>query len=62
MLYVEIFLFVLGVVLLGVGYRRNHRNVLLAGAIVLFVSGAGAQFATGFAEGIHGGITSWARN
>ena len=62
MLYVEIVLFVLSVMLLAVGYRRNRRNLLLAGAIVLFLSSAGAQFATGFAEGIHDGITSWARN
>ena len=62
MLYVEIALIVLGIALLAVGYRKNRRNLLMAGAIVLFLSSAGAQFATRFAEGIHDGIISWARN
>lgn len=51
MTYVEIALFVIGLVALVVGYRRNRRNVLLAAAIVLFLSGTVSEFATGFAHG-----------
>ena len=58
MLYVEILLFVAGMVLLVVGYRRNRRNLLLAGAIVLFLSSAGPQFASGAVQGFHDGRTT----
>lgn len=38
MVYLVVALFVIGVALLVAGYRKNHRNLLLAGAIVLFAS------------------------
>lgn len=55
MFYVEIVLLVLGVVLLVAGYRRDRRNLLLAGAIVLFLSSAGPQLVSGAVQGFHDG-------
>lgn len=40
-----------GRVLLASGYRRNDRRVLTASAIVLFLAGAGVDFATGVVDG-----------
>ncbi|AXK73167.1 hypothetical protein DWG18_13335 [Lysobacter sp. TY2-98] len=48
---IEIALLLAGVVLLVVGYRRHHRRLLAASAIVLFLAGAGVDFAAGFGEG-----------
>ena len=59
--YLEMVLFVIGSALLIVGYRRNRRNWLLAAAIVLCLSGAGTQLTQGFADGVHGTVTDWAR-
>ncbi len=61
MFYAQVALLVAGVALLAVGYRRNHRNLLLAGAIVLFLSGAGLDFITGFADGVSGAIVDAAK-
>lgn len=36
MKYIELALFIVGVVALVIGYRKNHRNVLLSAAIILF--------------------------
>lgn len=55
-------LFFVGAVLLVVGYRRNQRQMLLAAAIVLCVSGLGWQLVTGFTQGIGQGIVDWARS
>lgn len=49
--YLEIPLVVTGVVLLVVGYRNNRRNILLAAAIILFLSGALGSFMEGVREG-----------
>jgi disulfide bond formation protein DsbB len=54
MYYVEITLFVVGLVLLIVGYRKNRRNVLLVAAIVLFLSGALGSFVKGYKDGYSG--------
>jgi disulfide bond formation protein DsbB len=51
MYYIEVALFALGVVLLITGYRRNRRNMLLAAAIVLFMSAATGPFVEGYQEG-----------
>jgi hypothetical protein len=61
MIYLQLILLVAGVALLTVGYCRNQRKLMLAAAIVLFLAGSGAQFVTGFAEGLHEGIVSWAQ-
>ena len=58
MVYLVAALFIFGVALLAVGYRKNHRNLLLAGAIVLFVSAMIQPFGKGFIDGIHGGWSS----
>ncbi|MCF7751658.1 hypothetical protein KQ945_12945 [Bacillus subtilis subsp. subtilis] len=47
----EISLLCLGVVLLVVGYRRNHRNLMLAAALVLMSFGTLQDFGRGFLEG-----------
>ena len=56
----EIALSVIGSALLIAGYRRNHRNLLLAAAILLFLSSAGAQFAKGFVDGAQSAVTDGA--
>ncbi len=52
--YFEIAMLVLGVVLVAFGYRRNGRNLLLAGAIVLYLSVAAPQFVGGLMDGASG--------
>ena len=49
--YVELVLFLIGVVLLFTGYKKNNRNLLLSAAIVLFLAGAGGSAVEGFADG-----------
>ena len=51
MYFIEIALFVAGLILLVAGYRRHHRNLLLCGAIVLFFSAALDPMAGGFWQG-----------
>ena len=51
MYIIEIALFLAGLVLLVVGYRKNHRNLMLCGAIVLFFSAALDPMASGFWQG-----------
>lgn len=51
MYYVEIALLLVGAAVLAVGYRKNQRNVLLTGAIVLFLSCALPEAVDGFSEG-----------
>lgn len=51
MYYFEIALFVIGLLLLVVGYHRNHRNLLLCAAITLFLSGTVGPMVEGFREG-----------
>lgn len=51
MAYLVAVIFIIGVALLVVGYRKNHRNLLLTGAIVLFASAVTQPFIQGF----HGG-------
>lgn len=47
----DITLAVAGFVVLVVGYRRNDRKILLAAAILLFLTGTLSEFSRGFAEG-----------
>lgn len=58
MYYIEIGLFVAGVLLLVFGYRKSSRNMLLGAAILLFLAGAFGDFVAGFAEGYHGARAS----
>lgn len=60
MIYLVVLLFIIGIVLLVVGYRKNSRNLLLAGAIVLFVSATVQPFSQGFAEGFREGSSGQA--
>lgn len=55
MVYFTIALFVIGIALLAVGYRKSHRNFLLIGAIVLFASATIQPFGQGFMQGLYGG-------
>ena len=55
MVYIVAALFIIGVALLVMGYRKNHRNLLLTGAIVLFASAVVQPFIQGFIKGFHGG-------
>jgi membrane-bound ClpP family serine protease len=58
MKYIELALFIVGVVALVVGYRKSHRNVLLSAAIILFLAGNVGDFAHGFQEGFSAGWSS----
>ncbi|KAF1694564.1 hypothetical protein [Pseudoxanthomonas koreensis] len=51
MYVIEIVLFVIGLVLLVMGYRRNHRNLMLCAAITLFLSAGLGPMVEGFSEG-----------
>ncbi|HEY9511377.1 MAG TPA: hypothetical protein VIQ48_02265 [Rhodanobacter sp.] len=50
--YIELALLVIGAVVLVLGYRKNQRNVLLAGAMLLFLAGTVGDFSSGFIAGI----------
>jgi len=54
MFYLALILLVAGIVLLVVGYRKNSRNMLLVGALVLFSSAAIPDFIEGVQEGYSG--------
>ncbi|WP_109126395.1 hypothetical protein [Dyella sp. C11] len=62
MIYVEIACFVIGVVALVIGYRRNQRNLLLVAAIVLFLAGSVGDFAGGFKQGLQQGAKVASQN
>jgi len=47
----EIILSILGIVMLVIGYRKNSRNILLAGAIILACGCALQEFVKGFLKG-----------
>jgi uncharacterized membrane protein YozB (DUF420 family) len=47
----EISLMCVGLVLLVVGYRRNHRNLMLAAALVLMAFGTLQDFGRGVIDG-----------
>jgi uncharacterized membrane protein len=51
MYVIEITLFLIGLVLLVVGYRSRNRNVMLSAAILLFLSAAVDSLVGGFLEG-----------
>ena len=50
----QIGLFVVGMTVLVIGYRRNSRNLLLTAALVLLACGAISEFVSGFHAGITG--------
>lgn len=60
MKYIELVLLIVGVVVSAIGYRKNHRNVLLFAAIILFLAGTVGNFAHGFREGFSAGWSSTA--
>ena len=51
MYYFEITLFLIGIVLLVMGYRKRNRNLMLSAAILLFLSAAMDSLVSGFVEG-----------
>jgi hypothetical protein len=52
MLYASLGLFIIGIIVLVVGYRKNDRNMLVVAAIILFTSAALEDFVQGFEEGL----------
>jgi hypothetical protein len=56
--YLELGLFVAGTIMLVVGYRKNHRNLLLAAAIALFLSDYVSPITLGFIRGLEEGPSS----
>jgi len=52
---IDIVLMVAGFATLVVGYRRDDRKIMLVAAILLFLSCALTDFASGFAEGLEAG-------
>lgn len=55
MYVLEILLFVVGLGLLVIGYRKNARTLLATAALLLFLSGAGPQMWEGFVYGLEKG-------
>ncbi len=49
--WIDLILLVAGIIVLVIGYRRNHRNLMLIAAILLLLSGTLTDAATGFAAG-----------
>ncbi|MEP6907840.1 MAG: hypothetical protein ABI858_07675, partial [Pseudoxanthomonas sp.] len=47
----QITLFLIGMTILVIGYRKNNRNVLLLSALVLLAAGALQEFISGFIAG-----------
>ena len=56
MYYLEIFSAVLFAVLTIVGYRKNSRNIMLAGSLCLLLGIAGPDFVAGFQDGYNASI------
>jgi hypothetical protein len=54
MYILEIAIFVVGALLLFIGYRKANRNLLVMAAVLLFLTGTVGDFASGFSEGISG--------
>jgi hypothetical protein len=50
----EIGLFVAGVVLLVIGYRKTNRNILVAASVLLFLVGTAGDFISGYGDGVSG--------
>lgn len=53
---IDIVLMVAGFATLVVGYRRDNRKIMLAAAILLFLSGALTGFTSGVVDGIADGM------
>ena len=53
MYFFEIAALLIAIVVLAVGYRKNSRNLLLTGAIVLFIAGVANETAQGLIDGFH---------
>jgi hypothetical protein len=47
----QFIVFVLGLILLVLGYRKTHRNHMLLGAILMVASLAAPDFVRGFQQG-----------
>lgn len=45
--------FVLGAILLALGYRKTHRNHMLSGAILMVLALAAPDFIRGFQQGFN---------
>lgn len=58
MYILEIGLFVAGVFLLFAGYRKTNRNLLLAAAVLLFLTGTVDDFSSGFVDGLSSNRTA----
>lgn len=53
--WIELGLFLTGVLLLAIGYHKNRRGLLLAGAIALYGSATLIDFSTGVIAGFRRG-------
>lgn len=59
--YAQLALFVIGAIVLVLGYRRNRRNLLLLAAILLLLAGSLDElndFAHGFSDGLQQGYST----
>jgi len=61
MLWVQVALFLVGLVLLVLGYWKNRRGVLVLAALVWLLAGGVADFAQGFSDGFRDGYPSPSR-
>jgi|ThiBiot_300_plan_2_1041538.scaffolds.fasta_scaffold03885_3 hypothetical protein len=62
MRYLELALLFVGLVTVVVGYRKNHRNLMLCAAVALFLAGTVGDFSHGFHDGFNAGWLSSTAN
>ncbi|PBJ81596.1 hypothetical protein CMZ84_15525 [Lysobacteraceae bacterium NML93-0399] len=48
MLVLQVLLLAIGLVILVIGYRKHHRNLMLAAALVLLLAGSVSEVVSGF--------------
>ncbi|GLX84524.1 hypothetical protein tloyanaT_07760 [Thalassotalea loyana] len=55
---IQLVLFVIFIVLTTIGYKKNNRNLMLLGAVLVGTGYFGLEFVIGFVESIEGIETS----
>lgn len=53
--YVELVLLACGIIIITLGYRRNKRNTMLAGAVLIYLSGTTGEPLPDYKRGLHDG-------
>ena len=59
MYIIQLVIFVLFIALTTIGYKKNNRNLMLLGAVVITFGYGGLDFILGFAEGLEGTVIAF---